>query len=226
MIDGIREDMLKVIAARDDVRLITSVDGLASGLNYQVAGTLAMQATSSLRRDHDLIEKMLKALAVTADMLSKNQSVPKPVLDNTIDFITNFTNVCHHGKEEQVLFPALVKNGMPREGGPIARMIFEHEITKRLAENLRASSAKYADSGDSNQLISDLRAYIEHVSSHLAKENLRLFAMADMILAPAADKINEELNASEAESLATMGKTRGSYESAVEQSGSDSNASR
>ena len=32
----------------------------------------------------------------------------------------------HHQKEEQVLFPALEKKGIPNEGGPIGMMLLEH----------------------------------------------------------------------------------------------------
>jgi hemerythrin-like domain-containing protein len=87
-------------------------------------------STESLRRDHDLIEKMLKALDTTAGLLKSGRTVPAPILGQIIDFTKNFTIVCHHGKEEGSLFPALEKSGMPREGGPIARMLFEHEVTK------------------------------------------------------------------------------------------------
>ncbi|MGE5781951.1 MAG: hemerythrin domain-containing protein [Nitrososphaerales archaeon] len=54
-----------------------------------------------------------------------------------MDFLKNFTNICHHGKEEETLFPSLEKNGMARESGPIARMLFEHEFTIKLAEKNR-----------------------------------------------------------------------------------------
>ena len=164
--------------------------------------------TDSLRKDHDLIEKVLKSMQVTIHLLNAGKQIPEPILMPVIDFSKNFTNVCHHGKEENSLFPALEKAGMPREGGPIAMMLMEHEITQKLANKMEESAKKYIDSGDQKQLVSDMIEYVEHVSQHLWKENNRLFMMADMHLMGHSDKIEEELNKVEDEKLQEIGKNR------------------
>jgi hemerythrin-like domain-containing protein len=174
-----------------------------------------MSSTESLRNDHFLIERMMRALNTTADLLKAGKSIPAPFLEQAVDFTRNFTNVCHHGKEEDTLFPTLEKGGMPREGGPIARMLFEHEITKQLADKMAASSQAYVQSGDPAQLIADIRAYTEHVSAHLTKENFRLFAMADMMLQGKAAQVNNELAQTEEAKLKELGKTRSHYEQIV-----------
>ncbi|AFU58279.1 putative hemerythrin HHE cation binding domain protein [Candidatus Nitrososphaera gargensis Ga9.2] len=172
-------------------------------------------STESLRKDHHLIEKMLKALDTTAALLKSGKTIPAPILDQMIDFTKNFTLVCHHGKEEDSLFPALEKSGMPREGGPIARMLFEHEVTKQLASKLEESAKIYLQSGRADSLVADIKGYIDHVALHLAKENHRLFMMADMILQGKADQINRDLARSEEEKLKELGKTRSHYEKLV-----------
>ena len=174
-----------------------------------------MSSTESLRRDHDLIEKMLRALKVTAQMLQEGKSVPAPILDQSIEFTKNFMLLCHHGKEEGTLFPTLELHGMPREGGPIARMVLEHGIAKELAAKLEASAKKYLLSNDPGDLIRDIYSYVEHVSSHLTKENLRLFMMADMILKANSDEVNRNLAESERSSLSELGKSRRHYENLV-----------
>lgn len=150
-------------------------------------------STESLRRDHNLIEKMLKALDTTAGLLKSGKTIPAPILDQMIDFTKNFTIVCHHGKEEGSLFPTLEKSGMPREGGPIARMLFEHEVTKQLAAKVEGSAKTYLQSGKADALVADIKGYIDHVALHLAKENHRLFMMADMILQGKAEQVNKDL---------------------------------
>jgi hemerythrin-like domain-containing protein len=158
---------------------------------------------------------MLKALDVTAGLLIDGKVVPVPVLDQMIDFTKNFTIVCHHGKEEDSLFPALEKSGMPREGGPIARMLFEHEVTKQLAAKMEESAKGYLQSGSPDVLVADIKAYVEHVASHLAKENHRLFMMADMILQGRADQVSKDLSQSEEAKLKSLGRTRSHYEKLV-----------
>ena len=174
-----------------------------------------MSSTESLRNDHFLIERMVRALNTTADLLQAGKSIPAPFLDQAIDFTKNFTNVCHHGKEEDSLFPTLEKGGMPRDGGPIARMLFEHEMTKQLADKMAASAQANVTTGDFAQLVADIRAYTEHVSSHLGKENLRLFVMADMMLQGKAAQMGKELADTEEAKLKALGKTRSHYEQLV-----------
>ncbi|MFB5611112.1 MAG: hemerythrin domain-containing protein [Nitrosopumilaceae archaeon] len=172
--------------------------------------------TNSLRKDHDLIEKVLKSMQTTIQLLNKGKQIPESILMPVVDFSKNFTNVCHHGKEEGSLFPALEKAGMPREGGPIAMMLMEHEITQKIANQIVESAKKYLDSGDSSQLISDMTEYVEHVSQHLWKENNRLFMMADMHLMGHSDKIEEELNKIEDSKLQEIGNNREFYEKLAE----------
>lgn len=173
-------------------------------------------STESLRNDHFLIEKMMRALNVTADLLKAGKSIPAPFLEQAMDFTKNFTNVCHHGKEEDSLFPALEKGGMPRDGGPIARMLFEHEITKQLAEKMDQSAKEYLQSGKAEGLVADIQAYTDHVSQHLTKENFRLFVMADMMLGARADQVSKDLAQTETAKLSALGKTRDHYERLVE----------
>jgi hemerythrin-like domain-containing protein len=158
---------------------------------------------------------MMRALGVTADLLKAGKSIPPQFLEQALDFTKNFTNVCHHGKEEDTLFPILEKGGMPREGGPIARMLYEHEMTKQLADKMDMSAKTYLQTGDPNQLIADIRSYIDHVSQHLTKENFRLFAMADMMLQGKAQQVNKDLAGTEAAKLQVIGKTRSHYEQLV-----------
>jgi hemerythrin-like domain-containing protein len=185
------------------------------GINYLVPVLFPAMSTESLRKDHHLIEKMLKALDTTAGLLKSGKAIPAPILDQMIDFTKNFTIVCHHGKEEGSLFPALEKSGMPREGGPIARMLFEHEVTKQLAAKLEESAKGYLQSGSPDALVADIKSYIDHVALHLAKENHRLFMMADMILQGKAEQVSKDLAQSEEAKLKELGKTRSHYEKLV-----------
>ncbi len=172
--------------------------------------------TESLRKDHALIEKMINALKIMSTLLQKGTTIPKPILDQTIDFSTNFTNQCHHGKEEESLFPTLEKNGMPKEGGPIARMLFEHEITKNLTNSIIKSTEVYLSTGQPRALIEDIEKYVEHVSLHLSKENQRLFVMADMLLADKQEALSNDLTNIEQSKFNSIDKTRRYYEDLVE----------
>ena len=174
-------------------------------------------STASLRHDHKLIEKVLGALDATIKLLKDGKKIPEQILLPTLDFTQNFTDVCHHGKEEEALFPALEKAGMPTNMGPIRMMLIDHERTKEIAEHIGKSSKKYLESGSSDYLIESLELYVQHVTEHLWKENNRLFMMADSRLNYATKDIDKSLNDVEEKKLKELGKTRSHYESLADE---------
>jgi len=169
-------------------------------------------STQSLRKDHKLIEKVLQALDATIKLLKDGKQIPEQILLPTIDFTQNFTDICHHGKEEEALFPALEKTGMPTHMGPIRMMIIDHQRTKVIAEEIEETSKKYLETNDSNDLILALEAYVQHVTEHLWKENNRLFMMAEARLNHAAKDVDKTLEDVEEKKLKELGKTRSDYE--------------
>ncbi|HSB57928.1 MAG TPA: hemerythrin domain-containing protein [Nitrosopumilaceae archaeon] len=169
-------------------------------------------STMSLRKDHDLIEKVLKSMWATISLLNTGKTIPDIILMPVIDFTKNFTDVCHHSKEENSLFPELEKKGMSRTMGPIAVMLMEHDITRKIAKRMEESAQVYLNTGNSSQLITDMTEYINHVMQHLWKENNRLFMMADVALQDKKDQVNQSLHDVEQSKLKEIGKNREDYE--------------
>lgn len=162
-------------------------------------------STESLRKDHDLIKKVLKAMALTVKLLEDGRQIPEPILDQVIDFTHNFTDVCHHTKEEEVLFPALESAGMPAKMGPIAVMLMEHKRSREIANVIRTETKRYLDCGDKAGLISSMKEYMQHLTEHMWKEDNRLFVMAEMRLARIASKVAAELDKTEKNQLEEIG---------------------
>ena len=173
-------------------------------------------STTSLRRDHDLIEKVIKAMESTIQLLNDGKQIPESILLPVIDFSKNFTDVCHHSKEENSLFPALEQAGMPRNMGPIAMMLMDHERSREIGKEMESSAKDYILSGNSTKLISDMQQYVEHITEHLWKENNRLFMMAEARLQYVSKKVDNELNEIEESKLKEIGKTREHYEQLAE----------
>ncbi len=169
-------------------------------------------STASLRRDHDLIEKVIKAMESTIQLLNDGKQIPESILLPVIDFSKNFTDVCHHSKEENSLFPALEQAGMPRNMGPIAMMLMDHERSREIGKEMESSAKDYISSGNSIKLISDMQQYVEHITEHLWKENNRLFMMAEARLQYVSKEVDKELNEIEESKLKEIGKTREHYE--------------
>ena len=173
-------------------------------------------STTSLRRDHELIEKVIKSMEATVQLLSDGKQIPEFVLLPVIDFTKNFTDVCHHSKEEKSLFPALEQAGLPSNMGPVAMMLMDHQRSREIGEAMEESSKEYLSSGESAKLISDMRLYVEHITEHLWKENNKLFMMAEARLQYVSEKVDKELNEIEVSKLKELGKSRKHYENLAE----------
>jgi len=173
-------------------------------------------STTSLRRDHELIEKVIKAMESTIQLLNDGKQIPESILLPVIDFSKNFTDVCHHSKEENSLFPALEQAGMPRHMGPIAMMLIDHERSREIGKEMEVSAKNYILTGDSTKLITDMQQYVEHITEHLWKENNKLFMMAEARLQYVSKKVDKELNEIEESKLKETGKTREHYEQLAE----------
>jgi len=96
--------------------------------------------------------------------------------------------------------------------GPIAVMLMEHDITRKIARRIEESLQVYLKTGDSSQLVTDMTEYINHVMQHLWKENNRLFMMADMALQDIKDQVSQSLSEIEESRLKEIGKSREDYE--------------
>jgi len=173
-------------------------------------------STASLRRDHDLIEKVIKSMETTIQLLTNGKQIPESILLPVIDFTKNFTDVCHHSKEEKSLFPALEQAGLPSNMGPVAMMLMDHQRSREIGTEMEESAKKYLSSGDSTKLISDMHLYVEHITEHLWKENNKLFMMAEARLQYVSVKVDKELNEIEELKLKDLGKSREHYEELAE----------
>jgi hemerythrin-like domain-containing protein len=73
---------------------------------------------------------------------------------------------------------------MPREGGPIGVMLFEHQQGRAFVRQMRESleAAKSGDQAGLRQVIDGGRGYIDLLRNHIDKENNVLFMMADRIV--------------------------------------------
>lgn len=86
-----------------------------------------MTATEELMTEHRAIERMLAVLDAAGGRLEAGERVRPDLLREAVDFVRNFADRCHHGKEEDNLFPRLEELGVRREGGPLGVMLFEHD---------------------------------------------------------------------------------------------------
>lgn len=137
-------------------------------------------ATSRLREEHEHILEVADALAVLVRATEEGRWDVEAFAD-CVTFIRLFADACHHGKEEGLLFPALEATGMPRDQGPIAVMLYEHQqgraLARRMAEAL--DGARAGDAEAQATLRNAAMGYVNLIRGHIQKEDHVLFQMAD-----------------------------------------------
>jgi len=143
--------------------------------------------TAVLRDEHQLILEVAHALDQILRDEAGGASLDYDTVEACITFFRLFADACHHGKEEDLLFPELERAGLPHDTGPIAVMLSEHEQGRAFVRTM-AASIEQARSGD-EQAQAELRAaagdFISLIVAHIGKENNVLFNMADgMIVGP------------------------------------------
>lgn len=123
-------------------------------------------------------EAILGALALLEHLAQGMRAgVPadRSALEWLIAFFKTFGDRCHHFKEEQHLFPALERRGVPRDGGPVGVMLAEHEEGRALLRAMRPEGGE--------ETAEAIRAYARLLRAHIDKENGVLFPLADHVLA-------------------------------------------
>ncbi len=146
-----------------------------------------MYATQDLRDEHEGIKVALAVLDHIAGEIEAGRAVSSDDLEQIVDFLKTFADRCHHGKEEDLLFPALEAAGVPRESGPIGVMLADHSQGR---EYLRAMSDALAgvreqSPEDTKAFALAAREYARLLGNHIMKENNVLFVMAEQRLSSA-----------------------------------------
>lgn len=137
-------------------------------------------AIKELMDDHQVILRMLRVLNGMCLCISAGKKVALSDLEAALDFVKTFADYCHHGKEEDLLFPAMGEVGFPSQGGPIGVMLMEHEQGRALVKSLSAALERVR-SGEDAALKDAARAasgYSALLSAHIGKEDDILYPMA------------------------------------------------
>lgn len=123
-------------------------------------------ATKNLENDHvnilrliDVMEKMV---------ITKSSNIEH--FEQIINLIKSYADGYHHAKEENLLFPMMVKKGYSTEQGPDSVMLHDHtqgrNYVKGMVEGL--SGFNKESSSGIESVYQNMQAYIELLRSHIA----------------------------------------------------------
>lgn len=136
--------------------------------------------TEILRDEHTLIVRALDVLDAAVERREGPDAPGESWWQELLGWLRAVADRTHHRKEEDLLFPAMVRAGVPGDGGPVGVMLEEHAEGRRLiAAMTGAGPPARAAAG---------RAYSSLLRAHIDKENDVLFPLADELLDAATQR--------------------------------------
>lgn len=150
-----------------------------------------------LTSEHDAVRVMLQILAKVADKLRSGENVKVEHLQKILEFLQNFVDKCHHGKEENILFPALIADDK-FNATIISELLGEHKTGRDLIRGFAESLSDYKQSNEHAYHIAvNFESYIRLLTEHINKENTLILPLADKLPAEQQTTIEEKFEDAE-----------------------------
>jgi hemerythrin-like domain-containing protein len=137
-----------------------------------------VSAVSILSGEHRVILQVIDALVAMAARADKEGLIPVDHARQALEVLRNFADKCHHGKEENILFPAL--DAAVPGFGPTQVMRADHVDGRAYIQSI----ASAVEAGDVAGFQQNAHSYAGLLRAHIEKEDGILFPMAMQILIP------------------------------------------
>jgi hemerythrin-like domain-containing protein len=151
-------------------------------LHHRKEAPMSESPTDVLREEHELVLMVVAAMEREVASIETTDHVNADRVANMIDFTRNFTDGCHHAKEEKLLFPLLEQRD-PAAGGPVSVMLSEHDAGREAVRAIVGALPDVdADAAARRTVAENLGLYAQLLRLHINKENNVLFPLADRLL--------------------------------------------
>lgn len=149
--------------------------------------TESPRPSAVLKSEHRVIERVLRVLETLVARSEQGEGFEVESLKQCVEFFRLFADACHHAKEEDLLFPVLEERGIPRDGGPIGVMLYEHSQARMLTQQMGAALTAFegGDGGAEARFRDTARQYLTLLTNHIYKEDNVLFNMGDHVMTEA-----------------------------------------
>jgi hemerythrin-like domain-containing protein len=137
-----------------------------------------MMPVGPLMIEHRLIEKMIRVIETEITRIEQQGEIDPGFVDVAVDFIRTYTDGCHHGKEENILFRDLKMKPLTAELDRILNeLIEEHRKGREVVGRLLKAKERYVrgESETVSPIIECMRWLVEFYPKHIEKEDRHFF---------------------------------------------------
>lgn len=138
-----------------------------------------------LGNEHGAILIFLIIARKLADRLITPVMVDRSDLEAAIDFVRTFADKCHHGKEENIIFPWLLSKS-PKNAVLVNELLGEHKTARDYIRGVVEALPNYSPGNPEAWRISHhLIAYVDLLHQHIRTEAEQMFTLMESQLTPA-----------------------------------------
>ncbi len=151
-------------------------------------GEYRMMPIGPLMKEHRLIERMIRLMAQRLTVMEEERKADLDFIGIAVDFIKNYADARHHGKEEDILFRKLREKELsPEHRRIIDELIQEHVMGRDRVKQLVGAKEEYRN-GETRALEdmkNHMRTLVDFYPKHIEKEDKHFFL-------PCMDYFNDE----------------------------------
>ena len=139
-----------------------------------------MRPEDNLREDHGQIMKLFVSWQKMLEKLDHPDQALIEDFKKCIDWVEVFIDRCHHGKEDEILFPAMASSANPEVKSLIEDLYSEHQSGRLLLESIKLELKTFSQSnGLPTGLIQLCQGYIDLFRKHIRRENAQLLPLLE-----------------------------------------------
>lgn len=160
------------------------LDKLLEGINK-------LNSFELLEKEHELIRRAVKAIIKHRDRVQNEELVSESIFWGIIDFMSTYSDIVHHGKEERILFRFLERQSVsPELAETISQLVEEHTKLLTFVAGMRRAAKDFLSGVPAarQRVVNYLTAYIELIEPHIQLEDNKLFPALRTLLDKAALK--------------------------------------
>lgn len=154
-----------------------------------------MEFIETMVKEHENIRRMLKVIRKICYNLMTESNYDILDFYRIIDFVRNYADKHHHGKEEDVLFSTMNREiEKLAKSGAITGMYIEHDNGRLYMSNLEKALEEFKKGNDEARLdiIANSISYTDLLNRHIEKENTVMYKFAERML---KDTVKSEVDA-------------------------------
>ena len=139
-----------------------------------------MMPVGPLMIEHRLISRITKVLDRISDEIEVEQRIDLSAINAIVDFIRNYGDHCHHGKEEGILFRECREKALSTELAQTMQMLLDdHAQGRALVAQLEAAAVRHVQ-GEQNaldEIVKLMRSISSLYKHHIETEDQRFFVV-------------------------------------------------